>query len=134
MSNKAIVQASFDAWRAGTGSPFELLADDATWTVVGRSAASRTYESRAAFLENVIRPFSARMASGLKPAVRNLYAEGNTVIVFFDAEGTARDGKPYANTYAWFLDMRAGKIVKAFAFFDSLAFNELWKRISAPGQ
>jgi ketosteroid isomerase-like protein len=30
--------------------------------------------------------------------------------------------------------MRAGKIVKAFAFFDSLAFNELWERISAPGQ
>jgi hypothetical protein len=26
-----------------------------------------------------------------------------TVIVFFDASGTARDGRPYANTYAWFL-------------------------------
>ena len=38
--------------------------------------------------------------------------------------------KPYANTYAWFLDMRAGKIVKAFAFFDSIAFNQLWERVS----
>ena len=130
MSNKAVVQASFDAWRTGTGSPFDLLAEDATWTIVGGSVTSRTYESRAAFLEQVIGPFNARMARGLKPAIRRLYADGDAVIVFFDADGTARDGKPYANTYAWFLDMRAGKIVKAFAFFDSVEFNDLWKRVS----
>ena len=121
---------SFDAWRAGTGSPFELLADEATWTIVGHSAASRTYDSRAAFLDNVIRPFNARMARSLKPAIRGLYADGNTVIVFFDAEGTARDGKPYANTYAWFLELRNSKIVKASAFFDSIAFNEFWQRVA----
>ena len=43
--------------------------------------------------------------------------------------GTAKDGKPYVNTYAWFLDMRDGKIVKASAFFDSIAFNDLWTRV-----
>lgn len=48
---------------------------------------------------------------------------------FFDASGTARDGKSYANTYAWFLDLRDGKIVKAFAFFDSVVFNEFWARV-----
>jgi hypothetical protein len=36
--NKALVQSRFDAWRAGTGSPYELLADDVTWTIVGHSA------------------------------------------------------------------------------------------------
>jgi len=40
--NKTAVQASFDAWKAGAGSPFDLLADDATSTIVGRSDASRT--------------------------------------------------------------------------------------------
>jgi uncharacterized protein len=35
--NKAVVQASFDAWRAGTGSPYDLLADDASWTIVGHA-------------------------------------------------------------------------------------------------
>jgi hypothetical protein len=48
------------------------------------------------------------MQSPLKPAVRNFYADGDTVVVFFDARGTARDGRPYVNTYAWFLDMRGG--------------------------
>jgi uncharacterized protein len=56
---------------------------------------------------------------------------GDTVVVFFDASGTARDGKPYANTYAWFLDLRDGKIVKAFAFFDSVVFNDFWTRVKS---
>jgi uncharacterized protein len=127
--NKAVVQASFDAWKAGTGSPYDLLADEASWTIVGHSAASKSYPSKNAFLSEVIRPFNARMSTGLKPTVRSIYAEGNTVIIFFDANGTARDGKPYSNTYAWFLDMRDDKIVKAFAFFDSVVFNDFWQRV-----
>jgi ketosteroid isomerase-like protein len=127
--NKALVVASFAAWGDGTGSPYDLLADDAIWTIVGRSLASKTYGSREAFMTEVIGPFNARMSRGLKPTIRNIYADGDTVIVFFDAAGTARDGKPYANTYAWFLDMADGKVVKAFAFFDSIAFNDLWQRV-----
>ena len=127
--NKAVVQASFDAWKAGTGTPYDLLADDASWTIVGHSTASKTYPSKNDFMTEVIRPFNARMSVGLKPTIRNIYAEGNTVIIFFDANGTARDGKPYSNTYAWFLDMRDAKVVKAFAFFDSVVFNDFWERV-----
>jgi uncharacterized protein len=128
--NKATVERSFRAWREGTGSPYDLLAETASWTIVGRSAASKTYESREAFMREVIRPFNARMSAPLRPDIRNLYADGDTVIVFFDARGTARDGKPYANTYSWFLTMRDDKVVRAFAFFDSVEFNELWTRVS----
>ena len=128
--NKAAVESSLKAWAAGTGSPFDLLADDATWTIVGRSAASKTYQGREAFMREVIRPFNARMSAPLKPEIRRIYADGDTVIAFFDAKGTARDGKPYANTYAWFLEMRGGKIVAAHAFFDSVEFNELWRRVA----
>jgi uncharacterized protein len=127
--NIAAVQAAFDAWRAGTGSPFDLLAPDATWTIVGRSVASRAYASREAFMADVIRPFNARMQSPLKPTIRQILGSRGTVVVFFDATGMARDGQPYTNTYAWFLELRGGRIVKASAFFDSIAFNELWQRV-----
>jgi hypothetical protein len=70
------------------------------------------------------------MKSRLIPTVRRLYAEGDTVIAFFDAEGLARDEKPYRNTYAWFLELRDGRIVRAHAFFDSIAFNDLWQRVT----
>jgi uncharacterized protein len=128
--NRALVEDRFKAWRDGTGNPFELLADEATWTIVGRSAAAKTYGSKEEFLREVIRPFNGRMSQGLKPAIRNLYADGDTVIVFFDASGVARDGKPYTNTYAWFLEMREGKVVKGAAFYDSIEFNDLWTRVA----
>jgi hypothetical protein len=128
-TNKALVEARFAAWASGTGSPFELLADDATWTIVGRSAVAKTYENLEVFMRDVIGPFNARMRVGLKPMIRNIYADGNTVIVLFDGQATARDGKPYANTYAWFLDLRDGKIVNATAFFDSIEFDEFWHRV-----
>lgn len=127
--NKAAVLAGFEAWKAGTGSPYDLLAEDAQWTIVGHSLASKTYPSREAFMSEVIRPFNTRMSAGLKPTIRNIYTDADTVIVFFDASGTARDGKTYANTYAWFLELRNGKIVKASAFFDSVVFNEFWQRV-----
>lgn len=130
-ANQSRVQASFDAWAAGTGSPYDLLADKAIWTITGNSLASKTYPSRQAFIGGVIKPFNARMSVGLKPKVRNMYASGDTVVVFFDASGVAKDGKAYSNTYAWFLKMNDGKIVQAHAFFDSIAFNDLWTRVPA---
>lgn len=132
--NKATVQASFDAWRAGQGGPFDLLTEDATWTIVGQSDASKTYPTKAAFLSEVIGPFNARMSVGIKPTIREIHADGDTVVIFFDATGTARDGKSYANTYAWFFHMRDGKVIKASAFFDSVVFNDLWRRVTPLAQ
>ena len=63
------------------------------------------------------------------PTVRGVYADGDMVIVLWDGEGTARDGKPYKNTYSWFMRMRDGKIVDATAFFDTVEFNDFWTRI-----
>ncbi|WP_082703171.1 nuclear transport factor 2 family protein [Mycobacterium sp. IS-1496] len=128
--NIATVQAGFNAWRAGTGSPFDSLAEHATWEIVGNSVASRVYTSREDFLTHVIRPFNARMSRPLVPTIRDMFADRDTVIVFFDAEGVARDGVPYRNTYAWFLTLDHGKIVRAAAFFDSLAFDDLWRRVA----
>jgi ketosteroid isomerase-like protein len=127
--NRALVEASFAAWRDGTGSPYDLLAEHVSWTIVGRSAASKSYPSREAFMNEVIRPFNARMRDGLQPTIRNIYVDGDTVIVFFDARGIARNGETYSNTYAWFLEMRNGRVVGAHAFFDSIAFNELWQHV-----
>ena len=127
--NLATVRAGFDAWANGTGSPYDALADNATWEITGDSLASRLYTSKEDFLANVIRPFNARMAAPLRPAIREMYADGDTVIVLFDAEGTARDGVPYRNTYSWFLTLTGDRIVRATAFFDTITFNDLWRRV-----
>lgn len=128
--NRALVADAFTRWSDGTGSPFELLADDVRWTIVGRSDASRTYSGREAFMNEVIHPFNARMKHGLRPAIRQLISTGDAVVIFFDAAGIAKDGVPYANTYAWFWEMRDGRVARAHAFYDSISFNELWRRVT----
>lgn len=133
MDYRSLIRRSFEAWAAGTGSPFQLLADDATWTITGNSAGAGTYTSREQFMEAVIRPFNARLSEPLKPAVRQLYQDGSSVVAHFDAAATARDGRPYRNTYAWIIDLRGDRIVRVVAFFDAIAFDDLWERVAPAG-
>ena len=85
--NKKAIQASFQAWRDGTGRVFDLLAPNAKWTAVGNSPIEGTYHSRQQFLDEVIDPFNARLASRLIPTVRGIYADGDMVVALFDGEG-----------------------------------------------
>ncbi len=128
-TNRATIAKAMDAWAAGTGGPYDLLAEDAVWTISGNSLASKTYPSKEAFMSEIIRPFNARMSERLIPSVHALYADGDTVVAHFDANGTARDGKPYVNSYAWILTLKDGRIVRAFAFFDAHVFDDFWTRV-----
>jgi ketosteroid isomerase-like protein len=130
-ANREIIRKAFEDWAAGRGGVFDLLADDADWTIVGRSAAAGTY-GKAEFLDRVIRPFNARLSAPLVPRVRALCADGDTVIALFDGSAAARDGRPYENTYTWYLQLRDGAITSATAFFDSIEFDDFWSRVE-PG-
>lgn len=124
--NKQFIRQAFEAWAAGTGGVFDLLTPDATWTIVGNSAVAGMYRSRKEFMDRVIRPFNARMATPLTPVLHALYADGDTVIAYFEASATPRDGKPYQNTYTWYLQVCDKSIVEAIPFFDSIEVNDLW--------
>ena len=89
-NNKALVQASFDRWKNGTGGPFELLAPDVEWTIVGSSPLAKTYRSKKDFIDEVIDPFDARMSTPLVPNIRGVYADGDMVIILFDATPKSR--------------------------------------------
>jgi hypothetical protein len=125
------VQAAFEAWQNGTGYISDLLADDITWTIVGNSLVSKTFHSKQQFIDEVLHPFGQRFQTTFRPTtIRGIFSDGDMVIVLWDGEGIALDGKPYVNTYAWFLTMKDGYAVEATAFFDSIAFNDLWTRIT----
>lgn len=130
VSNRTKVADVFQGWIDGTSSISELLADDLQWEIVGNSLAAKHYTNKQQFLEEVLRPFGARFSERFRPMViRSIYEDGDTVIVLWDGAGTTLDGQPYQNTYAWFLTMREGLVVRTVAFFDSIAFNDLWTRM-----
>jgi uncharacterized protein len=82
------------------------------------------------FLDTVIGPFNARMTTPLVPTVRGIYADGDMVIILFDAAATTKDDQPYHNTYTWYFRMREGKAINVIAFFDTREFDEFWNRVS----
>jgi ketosteroid isomerase-like protein len=131
-SNRQVIQDAFEAWQDGTRAIAEVFAPDMVWRIEGHSLASREYRSAEEFVEEVLAPFAARFRDGerFRPVrVRSIHADGDTVIVIWDGHGVANDGQPYHNSYAWVMQMRDGKVIDGTAFYDSISFNDLWRRV-----
>jgi ketosteroid isomerase-like protein len=128
--NKKVVQAAFDAWADGNDDFFRLLSDDVRWTITGTSAFAGTYTSRAQFLDEAIRPISARLSGAITPTVQSIVAEDDVVVVMWRGHATALDGGSYDNEYSWHMRFRDGAIVEVTAFFDTPTLNELFERVS----
>ena len=124
------VEKAFEEWMDGTSYVSRLFAPQMTWEIVGRSAASARYRSAEEFITKVLEPFGRRFSASapFRPVkIRGIYADGPTVIVLWDGAGTTVSGTTYENTYAWVVTLDQGLIVDGVAFYDSIAFNELWE-------
>lgn len=134
-SNRQIVTDAFAAWAAGTSYITAIFAPHLRWEIVGRSAASTTYDSADQFVAQVLRPFGARFSTQapFRPVhIRAVHADDDqdTVAVVWDGEGTTITGTTYRNTYAWFMTLKDGQVVQGTAFYDSITFNELWDTVN----
>jgi ketosteroid isomerase-like protein len=131
-ANRQLMIATFEAWRDGA-EPFpDTWATDMVWRLEGHSIASREYASKREYVEEFVKPFGARFlpSQRFRPTnIRSVHADGDTVIVLWDGRGIAIDGKPYENTYAFFMQMRDGKVVEVTALTDSISLNELLERV-----
>jgi uncharacterized protein len=133
--NRTTIHDAFAAWREGSGAITDVFAPDLVWRIEGHSVASRQYEDKQQFIDEVLAPFAARFTTSdpFRPTtIRGIYADGDTVIVLWDGRGVCIDGEPYENTYAWFMKLRDGRVIDGTAFYDSISFNDLWSRVQ-PG-
>jgi len=131
-ANRATIRGAFEAWRDGKAPITNVFAPEMTWRIEGHSVVSKAYASKQQFINEVLAPFAARFVGGapFRPvAIRGIHADGDTVIVLWDGRGIANDGRPYRNSYAWFMKLRDGKVVNGTAFYDSISFNDLWTRV-----
>jgi uncharacterized protein len=132
-ANRKTVRRAFEAWQDGTSAITDVFAPEMVWRIEGHSVASREYANKQEFIDEVLAPFGARFSAGerFRPAtIRSIHADGDTVIVLWDGRGIANDGRPYENSYAWFMKLRDGKVVDGTAFYDSISFNDLWTRVA----
>ena len=131
MGNREIVTRAFDDWAAGRAHVSRIFSADMTWEITGRSASAGRYATRDAFVNEVLAPFARRFSADapfLPVAVRGVHADDSTgtVVVHWDGRGTTAAGTTYENTYAWILRLADGLVVDGTAFYDSIAFDELW--------
>lgn len=124
-ANSALIQKAFDDWRAGQGGIFQLLADDAVWVVAGNSPVSGTYRTREAFMEDAVKPITDKLATPIVPTVRQIVAQGQHVVAFWDGQATAKDGSRYENSYSWHMQLENGRITRVTAFLDTWRLVEL---------
>lgn len=131
--NRETVAAAFGRWAAGgTGFFEEILAPDVAWTIPGTSPVAGTYTNRDDFIARAVRPFVRRLAEPIKPTVRNIWADGDHVIIHWDGTGMARDGEPYNNSYAWIFRMKDGKATEVTAFLDLMPYDAVLRRVPLP--
>lgn len=131
--NKALVSAAFDRWAAG-GSGFfnEVLAPDVVWTIKGSGPSAGTYHGRDDLMARAVRPLATRLSTPIRPVAKRIWAEGDHVIINWDGEALARDGKPYTNSYVWIMRMEGGRAAEVTAFLDLVAYDDVLRRIPQP--
>jgi ketosteroid isomerase-like protein len=129
---EVLVRDAFAAWAAGTGTVFDLLADDVSWTITGTGRLAGTYRSRQEFLDGAIAPIGQRLARPIRPTVRLVVARDDWVSVLWDGHAVALDGRPYDNTYSWFLRVNDGRVREVVAFYDGADLEDLFERVQAP--
>lgn len=128
-ANRKRTADAFDRWSKGTGSGFDLLHEDAEWTIAGSSQISGTYRGKKQLADGVSSHFVRKLRPGAKPIVHGIYVDGDFVTVRYDFEAVAIDGIPYRNNYVWLLEFRDGAVIRGEAFFDSRLYDELWQRV-----
>ena len=130
--NERIVSQAFARWAAGgTGFFEEVLSPDIVWTIEGSGPSAGVFRGRQVFLDRAVTPFASRLSTPLRPTVRDILSKGDKVVVHWDGEGTARDGRPYRNSYVWIFRMRGGRAVEATAFLDLAPYDDVLRRVSA---
>ena len=128
--HRRFIDEAFARWAAGGGSFFDdVLHDDVVWTIKGSGPSAGVYRGRRDFLDRAVRPFAARMAVPVRPVARRVWAERDDVIVQWEGEGTAGDGRPYRNSYVWIFRMRGRKAGEVDAYLDLPAYDDVLRRV-----
>ena len=128
--NLQLVQEKVDAWKAGTGSLFDLVSERVQWTVAGTSPVSGTYNSKRDFMNQAVAPISARLNAPVKLTAAELTGQDDKVVILWQGTATTKDGKEYNNSYSWHMTLQNDSIIRVEAFLDTYVLHDLLQRIT----
>lgn len=118
--NKQVVLDFYEASARGDMEAcFALLADDVTWSNIGTTRFSGTYDGKQAIMENLVGPLFGQLKAGIASRLEHMIAEGDTVVAQTAGQAETLDGTPYNNTYCQVFRIRDGKIAAVREYMDT---------------
>ena len=120
-ANKQLLRHVYAEISKGNVQPLlDSLADDVEWTIIGSTALSGTSRGKQDVINKLLKPIRARLADG--PIVfqpERFIAEGEYVVMQARGRATARNGKPYNNTYCIVCRIVDGKVKEMVDYIDT---------------
>jgi len=127
MNAKELVTSVFAKWEGGDSSAFfDELADDVVWTAIGNTAISGVSHSKKEYLDKTYHPLQAIFSGPTSCKVKQIIAEGDTVVVLWHGETPLAKGGVYANEYCWVIRVADGKLIEVTGYFDTAVVNALF--------
>lgn len=118
--NKRLIHSFFEAGNRGDmDTCLALMADEVTWTNIGTTKYSGTFEGKQTLVENLLGPVFGQFEDGLTSTIDNVVAEDDWLVVQSRGEARTTAGRPYNNTYCHVFRLRDGKIVSVTEYFDT---------------
>jgi uncharacterized protein len=98
-----------------------LLHEEATWTAQVREVpGAGTYKGHKGIIDEFLAPVRGLFAPGdPKVIVDSIASNGPLVMTETRGFGHLKDGRPYANLYAWAVEVNGGKITAIREYMDS---------------
>lgn len=119
-NNKALLRHVYE--EISRGNPAALmaaLAEDVSWTVIGTTALSGTFNGKQEVIDRLAAPLRARLEGPLVFTLDDFIAEGDQVVMRARGRATSKTGKPYNNTYCIVARILDGKIKEMTDYVDT---------------
>jgi len=118
--NKQLLQNVFSETAKGNGRPFvAAMAEDVSWTIIGSTKWSKTYNGKNAVLAELLGPLNAQLTNGNMITAHRFIAEDDHVVVEGRGHNVTKAGVPYENTYCWVFRLAEGKVVELVEYTDT---------------
>lgn len=100
---------------------FEMIDEHGTYTIIGSTPLSRTFEGRAAVKAALV-PALASFREPPRLTLHEIIVEGTRAVALASGEGVGPTGKAYSQPhYAMVLSVRDGRIQSVVEFMDTVA-------------
>ena len=96
------------------------LADDARWVVTGQYSWSRTFEGKAAILNDLHGYVRSRLRDRARTVAHRFIADGDIVAVEAKGDNVTPEGVRYDNDYCLVFRLEDGKIKEIREYCDSI--------------